>query len=71
MMKRRQLLKRSALLGGAPLILPSRLLADKANRKLNVGFIGMGRRSTSLLPQFMKEKEVKVVAVCDLSLIHI
>lgn len=65
MMKRRQLLKHSALLGGAPLILPSRLLADKANRKLNVGFIGMGRRSTPLLPQFMKEKEVQVVAVCD------
>lgn len=64
MIKRRQLLKRSGLLG-MPMILPSRLLGADANGKINVGVIGIGRRSAPLLSQFLKEKEVKVVAVCD------
>ena len=63
-MNRRNLLKKSAL-AGAPLILPSNLFAKKANSKVNVGFIGMGKRSQSLLNEFFRQSEVKVVAVCD------
>lgn len=64
MMKRRDLLKQATLLG-APLLLPSRLLGAEANGKLNVGVIGMGKRSNPLLGEFLREKEVRVVAVCD------
>ena len=63
-MNRRNLLKKSAL-AGAPLILPPNLFAKKANSKVNVGFIGMGKRSQSLLNEFFRQSEVKVVAVCD------
>lgn len=63
-MNRRDLFKKSALVG-APLILPSQLLADKANSKVNVGFVGMGKRAGSLLNEFFRQPEVKVVAVCD------
>ena len=64
MMKRRDLLTKSALFG-VPLILPSGLRAAEANGKINLGVIGLGRRSFPLLPQFLRESEVKVVAVCD------
>lgn len=63
-MNRRNLLKKSAL-AGAPLVLSSNLFANKSNSKVNVGFIGMGKRSQSLLNEFFRQPEVKVVAVCD------
>ena len=65
-MNRRNLLKKSTLLG-APFILPSRIWgADpKPNDLMNVGFIGMGKRSQSLLPEFLRQTGVRVVAVCD------
>jgi len=63
-MNRRDLLKKSALFG-APLILPSGLLGADANSKINVGFIGIGKRTSSLLREFLRASEVKVVAVCD------
>lgn len=63
-MNRRQILQRSSLFG-LSLILPSGLLGDEANRKLNVGFIGIGKRSGPLFNDFLKDPRVKVVAVCD------
>src|SRR6056297_3515380 len=64
MMNRRHLLKRSSLLA-APFLLPSGLRGAEANSKLNVGVIGLGRRSYPLLPQFLRQEDVKVTAVCD------
>ena len=65
-MKRRDLIKQSTLLG-VPLILPSRIWAaeTKPNELLNVGFIGMGKRTQGLLPDFLRQPGVRVVAVCD------
>lgn len=63
-MNRRHLLKKSALFG-APLVLPSGLPGAEANGRINVGFIGIGKRTSSLLREFLRQPEVKVVAVCD------
>ncbi|MDA7891912.1 Gfo/Idh/MocA family oxidoreductase [Akkermansiaceae bacterium] len=63
-MNRRNLLKGSAL-AAAPFVLPSGLRASNASGKLNVGFIGVGKRTGSLLREFLREPDVKVIAVCD------
>ncbi|HEX4122320.1 MAG TPA: Gfo/Idh/MocA family oxidoreductase [Verrucomicrobiae bacterium] len=56
----------SLLAGGAPFILPSLVRgADAASgERLNMGFIGMGTQSRSLLDNFLWQ-ETRVVAVCD------
>jgi predicted dehydrogenase len=50
----------------APLILPRSLFgADAPSKKLNMGFIGMGRQSHGLLGGFLGSAGVRVLAVCD------
>lgn len=63
-MNRRSLLKKSALFG-APFVLPSNVWGAEANGKVNVGFIGMGKRAQGLIREFLRQPEVKIVAVCD------
>jgi len=63
-MNRRNLLKGAAL-ATAPFVLPSGLRASNASGRLNVGFIGVGKRTNSLLREFLREPDVKVIAVCD------
>lgn len=38
-----------------------------ANERVRVGFIGLGNRGDQLLDAFLKQPDVEVVAVCDLS----
>jgi len=49
------------------MILPSRIWAaqTKPNQLVQVGFVGIGKRSSSLLREFLKQSRVKVTAVCD------
>ena len=63
---RRQLLAASTL-GAVPFILPSYLrAADTApSKRVTMGFIGMGTQGRGLLGGFLGDREVQVVAVCD------
>ncbi len=68
---RRTFLKKSAMTAtgvtlamqtmGAPLV--KNVLG--ANDKIRMGFIGVGNRGSQLLSRFMKNKDVDVVALCD------
>src|SRR5438477_620726 len=54
---------------GAPLFVPASALGleDKkpASERLTLGFIGMGTQNRGHLNHFLGQKEVQVVAVCD------
>ncbi len=58
-MKRREFLAAAA---AAPLILPNTVFG--ANKKLNVGFIGMGAVMTGSLKRMLQQKH-NIVAFCD------
>lgn len=65
---RRGFIKSAALIGAVPFLLPSRLWAAKnisPNDQITLGFIGMGMQGRPLLDNFMKRKDTRVVAVCD------
>ncbi len=65
---RRQFLKTATVAAiTAPLILPSSVWAAEtsANDRLTLGFIGMGRQSQSLVKGFRHQRDVQIVAVCD------
>lgn len=65
---RRDFLKAS-IVAGVPLIVPAAALGqdkkDAASERLNVGFIGMGTMNRGHLGNFLGQKDVQVVAVCD------
>lgn len=63
---RRNFIKKAALASIVPIILPSHLVSgkDKPSERINVGFIGMGKRNKTLLKGFLS-RQVQVVAVCD------
>lgn len=63
---RRTLLK-SAALAAAPMVLPAHVWsADvKPNDRMTMGFVGMGTQNGGLLGGFIGQKEIQVVAVCD------
>jgi predicted dehydrogenase len=64
---RRTFLKRAALAGVAPLILPSAIRAANTppGSKINLASIGVGIQGRGLLNGFLGRDEVRVVAVCD------
>lgn len=64
---RRRFLKASTLIASAPFILPSFAWAaeTKANDRINLGFIGIGRQGRGLLQNFLGMDEAQVVALCD------
>lgn len=64
---RRRFLKRAALAGIGPLILPSLLRGAKTSpaSQITLGCIGVGIQGRGLLNGFLYRGEVRVVAVCD------
>jgi hypothetical protein len=74
---RRQFIKQAALASGAvvaPLIVPGSALglngATAPSNRITMGAIGMGGRGMGDLRAFMGQKEVHVVAVCDVQKGH-
>jgi predicted dehydrogenase len=70
---RRDFLKTaSTLTAAAPFILPSGVWGAKtaASERLTVGFIGMGLQGHNLLDNFLKQEEVRILAVCDVDTIR-
>ena len=74
-MTRRQFLSRSAAWGAAgvviPSFVPSGVLAANgnpgANDRIQVGFVGMGRRAGELLRDLLMKKDARLVAVADVN----
>ena len=64
---RRNFLKSTLAASSAPVILPSGLWSapTKANDRLTMGFIGMGKQNRGLLGGFMGRSNTEVLAVCD------
>jgi len=68
-MTRRQFVGGAAAALGVPLIVPSTALGDQkkaaASERLTLGFIGMGTMNRGHLGYFLGQKDVQVLAVCD------
>jgi predicted dehydrogenase len=67
---RREFVRGAAALAAAgPLIVPRSALGDKdkapAGERLTLGFIGVGKQNRSHLGHFLGQKDVQVLAVCD------
>jgi predicted dehydrogenase len=64
---RRSFLKKAALASVASIILPSHVVSaqNKPGGRLNLGIIGMGSQARGLLNAFIGQKNVQVVAICD------
>jgi ornithine cyclodeaminase/alanine dehydrogenase-like protein (mu-crystallin family) len=64
---RRTFLRNAAILGAAPLILPSRVWsqATAPSKRLTLGCIGMGKQMKGHLGAFIGRDDVEVLAVCD------
>ncbi len=64
---RRSFLKRAALAGAAPFVLPSHIwaAATPPNEQIGLGFIGVGTQGRGLLGGFLRHNQTRVLAVCD------
>ena len=66
---RRALLKGAAAAVTAPYFVPSSALGRNGwkppSERITVGFIGIGNMGGGHLPQFLDDKQVQVIAVCD------
>src|SRR5262249_30297325 len=67
---RRHFLASTAAAAAAPLIVPASALGgdpkkQAAGERITLGFIGMGTQGRGLLGGFLGQKDVQVVAVCD------
>src|SRR6516225_7118157 len=65
---RRDFLKGAVAASALPLIVPHAALGfgkKAANDRLTVGFIGMGTQNRGHLNHFLGQKDVQVLAVCD------
>ena len=64
---RRTFLKAMTAASAAPFILPSRIWGAETppNARITMGFIGMGKQSKHLLNNFIQQRNVQVLAVCD------
>jgi len=69
---RRNFIKKAALASVVPIILPSHLVSAKGkpSNRIVMGFIGMGKQNRGLLNGFLSQKNVQVVAVCDVDTIR-
>jgi predicted dehydrogenase len=61
---RREFLKTAAA-ASVPLILPGTVLSHAPSERLTLGFIGMGTMNRGHLGYFLRQKDVQVLAVCD------
>ena len=66
---RRQFIKKAAVVGAAPFIVPGSVLgmdgATAPSNRITMGAIGLGGRGTGDLRAFLGQKDVHFVAVCD------
>jgi predicted dehydrogenase len=64
---RRRFLKTASALSAVPLILPSSVWSaeNRPSNRIVMGFIGMGKQNWGLLRNFMSQRGVQVVAVCE------
>ena len=71
---RRRFLTQTAAAVAAPFIVPSSALGlartPAPSNRINVGFIGLGGRSSALLSSFLAQPDVRVVALCDVQKEH-
>lgn len=65
MLTRRDFIASTASLTAAPLLAPSLARARSASDRITLGFIGVGKQSLGHLNRFLGNKEVEVVAVCE------
>lgn len=69
-LSRREFIKKSACTAGClaiPSFVPASVMDENApSKKINVAMIGVGRQAIQVnIPQFLKMKDVRIVAVCD------
>jgi predicted dehydrogenase len=66
---RRSFLKKSALLAGMPAILPASVLGRDGNvapsNRITIGGIGLGPRGRTVLASFLRQPDVRFVAIAD------
>ncbi len=62
---RRQMLQGAAVGLSVPWLLPSQVWSAQPNKRLTMGFIGIGLQNRHLLGAFMGQQDVQAVAVCD------
>jgi predicted dehydrogenase len=64
---RRGFIKRAAVAGAIPFILPSSVWSNPTNPndKITLGFVGMGTQNRGLMGGFLGRDDTRVVAVCD------
>jgi predicted dehydrogenase len=64
---RRSFIKNSVALSAAPFILPSSVWGAEVNPndRIVMGFVGVGKQNRYLLENFLNQRRVEVVAVCD------
>lgn len=66
---RREFLKHSAIIAALPSIIPSSALGKDGtvapSERINLGFIGLGSRSNTLLNMAFNVENAQIVAVCD------
>jgi len=63
---RRNFLKQSATLLTAASLFPGSLLGQKANKKVRIGFIGVGLRGRNHVSNTLLFPEVAITAICDI-----
>ena len=58
----------SVAAGGVPLVVPASVLGQNApGNRVTLGVIGCGNQSTVDLPEWLKQEDCQVVAVCDVN----
>ena len=64
---RRSFIKSAVALSAAPFIVPSRVWSAQTppSERITMGFIGMGKQNRGLLRNFLNQKDVQVLVVCD------
>jgi predicted dehydrogenase len=69
-MNRRKFIKTSAVAGATATFLPNILMGTE-EKKVRIGFIGVGSQGTSLLKVCLDMKDVEVPAICDIDIEHL
>ncbi len=69
-LNRRQFAKTAAFAVAAPFILPAHVWANAPSKRLNIGFIGMGKMSDGHLGGFLGYDDVQVLAIAEVAKIR-
>jgi predicted dehydrogenase len=66
-MQRRDFIQKTAFVGSSAMILPNIIFGTKAeDKKIRLGFIGVGQRGQSHVSQAMFRDDVEINAICDI-----